>query len=240
MSNNVIKARDDTSFTPFDFEEIAMMKARGSETAEGEPSEEHPPVDPLQELEDTIRNRLAEAERNAIELEKEGYEKGYAKGLEEGLERGRENMESVKQDMEEILDGFHAIPGKVLGDYRNWFIAACMAVVKRIVPKAAEKWPRELIRLIETVLDETRDHQSLAIYVHPMDLELLAKQTDLKERIQQWGRHFAMKADPSMTRGGCRAESDIQVVDATIETQLALLEETMRNHEPTAEEPAPQ
>jgi flagellar assembly protein FliH len=245
LSNNIIKARLNSDISTFDFREISIGKV------ERPPAEEPPPVeeaveeeevvavDPLAELEETIRNRLLEAERHAQEIEKEAYEKGYAQGQKDGLEYGAKSMKIIKEHLEQLLPGFQALPEQVFKDYRNWFIGACLTFVKKVAPKVVEMHPQGLIRLIGAFLDEAEEQHLLTIYLHPSDMSLLEKHTDLMESLRAGSRSFAVKADPAMKRGGCRAENDIQLLDATMETQLALFEEALRQNGPDSNEPPP-
>jgi flagellar assembly protein FliH len=260
LLSRIIKARDGSGVAAFDFREILVGSGEkvgaddtppaeeqpvdelGSEAVEESPEPEEPPepeVDPLEELEETIRNRLLEAERHAQELEKEAYEKGYAQGQKDGVEYGRKSMKIVQDHLQQLLSGLQAAPETILGDYRNWLLASCLAVLREIVPMTIQIHPQALLHLIDGLLEEAAGGQTLTIHLNPADLDLLEKNTDLKERMQSGDRRFAVKADPGVKRGGCRAENDIQLLDATIETQLALFEEALRGHEPDKQDSDP-
>jgi flagellar biosynthesis/type III secretory pathway protein FliH len=45
--------------------------------------------------------------------------------------------------------------------------------------------------------------------------------------MQQFSPDFSLKTDAGLTPGGCRLESDLQLLDATLETRFASLEETL-------------
>ncbi len=245
--SRIIKAHETTEVvTTFDFRDILTgdeEKERktgalqaGDDAADAAPEPEEEQVDPLLELEETIRNRLMEAEHNAQEIERDAYEKGYAQGRKDGYEYGKKSMDLVREHLEQLLNSVQEIPEKVFQDYRNWFIAACLTVLRQIIPGQMQAQPRAVAQLAQTVLDQAQEHHSLVMYLHPMDLELIEKHTDLKERLREEGRSFVLKPDPNMERGGCRAESDIQVVDATLSTQLDLIEEALRGGGAAAEE----
>lgn len=257
--SRIIKAGDDSGVAVFDFREISIgggkkagadeaplveepVDASEPETVEALLEPEEPPepeVDPLEELEETIRSRLLEAERHAQELEKEAYEKGYAQGQKDGVEYGRKSMKIVQDHLEQVLSGLQEMPETILGDYRNWLLASCLSVLREIVPRTMQIHPQALLHLIDGLLEEAAGEQMLTIHLNPADLDLLEKNTDLKERMQSAERRFTVKADPGMKRGGCRAENDIQLLDATTETQIALFEEALRGHEPDSQNSDP-
>lgn len=202
-------------------------------TAEAEEAtvEEEPAPDPLAELEETIRNRLFEVERRADELEKEAYEKGYAQGEKDGAEYGRKSMQVVQEHMEELLGSLETLPQRVFSDYRDWMVDTVLAVSRKIVRKELETSREALVHMMEAVLGEAEEHQGMTLSLNPRDIEMIEKHTDLKDWPRQTGRSFTLKADENIERGGCRVESDIQIVDATLDTQFALLEKALRGEE---------
>jgi flagellar assembly protein FliH len=213
----------------FDFTEI--LDARPPASRETGVSEADAPdeveQDALMEIESMIQQRLLEAERRAQEIEQEGYEKGYEQGVKDGTEFGRKSMQVAREQFEALLEKLIDLPRHAFEDYRNWFIAACLAVSRHIVQREMQTRPELLIELMNQVLSSAEESQGITLYVHPKDLELLNSQTSLEDILQGADRVFAMKVDPRMSRGGCRLESDIQMIDASLENRLSILEQTL-------------
>ena len=240
--SRIIKSHEGADITVFDFQSIEREErssyllnpsghtgeaSRGEDVAEDELAS-----DPLAELEETIRNRLFEVERKADELEKEAYEKGYAQGEKDGTEYGRKSMQIVQERMEELLRGLETLPQRVHEDYRNWLIDTVLAISKKIVRRELETNREALMGMIEGILGEAEEQQHLTLSLHPRDLEMIEKHTDPRTWSNRTGRSFTVKPDDGIERGGCRMESEIQLLDATLDTQFALLEKALRNDEP--------
>ena len=239
--SRIIKSNEATDITVFDFQSIERegkctylenpsLNTCAADNAE-EAVEEEPALDPLAELEETIRNRLFEVERKADELEKEAYAKGYEQGEKEGTEFGRKRMQKVQDHMEELLNGLETLPQRAFADYRNWMIDTVFAISKKIVRRELETNPAALVSLIESVLSEAEERQHLTLRLHPRDLEMVEKYTDPQKWTKKTGRSFSLTPDESIDRGGCRIESEIQILDATLDTQFALLEKALRQDE---------
>ena len=106
-------------------------------------------------------------------------------------------------------------------------------MARKIVGIELATQPQALIPLVDELLDEAEAHQSLTLFLNPKDLELLAKNMDVKKWAEETRHTFHLRTDSSLERGGCRIESDIQHFDATLETRFSLLEQTLRNeHSP--------
>ena len=228
--SKIIKAGQIASVTPFDFLNMNEPAADESEQRAGEPEiPEQAEQDPFSDLEEIIRNRLLEAQTRAEELESEGYEKGYAQGLKDGTEYGTKSMEVVSEQFERLFAGVQDLPRHVFKDYRNWLLATSITISRQIVKKELQTRPELIVGLIESLLTQTEEDQGVAIYLHPKDLDLLRNHTSLENLIDSGERPLSLKPDSQMERGGCRLESDIRMIDASIETQFSLIEEALFN-----------
>lgn len=188
--------------------------------------------DVLDDIEATIQSRLLEIERRGQEIEEEAYTRGYAQGERDGYAVGEKSMQIVKDRMEKLLANLESIPEKVLKDYRGWLVSASMAIARKIVGMELEINPLALTALAERLLDEARPHHTLTLYIHPKDFEVLSKAMDLEKWKEEAGRPFLLKTDPRMERGGCRLESDIQAIDAGLETRFSALEQVLYDEQP--------
>lgn len=212
----------------FDFTEIAQVvppALRASVSENEVPGEIE--QDALMEMESLIQQRLLEAERRANELEQEGYQKGYEQGIKDGTEFGRKSMQVAKEQFEALLERLMDLPRHAFQDYRNWFIAACLAVSRHIVQREMLTHPEILLELMKQVLSSAEESQGITLYLHPKDLELLNGQTSMEDILRGAERVFVVKTDPRMSRGGCRLESDIQMIDASLENRLSILERAL-------------
>jgi flagellar assembly protein FliH len=189
-------------------------------------------TDPILDAEASIQKLLLEAERKAQELEEQAYRKGYEQGQKDGFEFGQRSMSIVKEHLERLLPELQSLPEILLSQYRNWLIDTCLSISRRIVLREVAVDSSHLSQLVDTLLREAVDGHTLTIHVHPDDLDLLEKHVDLKLLAERSGRNFSLKADAELDRGGCRLESDIQLLDASLEKQFNFIEQTLRNHEP--------
>jgi flagellar assembly protein FliH len=189
--------------------------------------------DRLSEIEITIQNRLLDAERKAHELEEEAYRQGYAQGQKDGSEIGQKSMAIVREHLEDLFAGLHRLPEQLLADYRGWIIDTSLAIARHVVGRELAGDKQQLIQLIDSLVREADEGHTLTLYVNPNDLDLLEKHVELKHLEANSGRALHLKADPRLERGGCRMESDIQMLDASIEKQFALIKETMTTQDPT-------
>ncbi len=250
--SRIIKAYENELITPFDFKEIGA-KAPEPVVEElppvEEPVEEAPPEpepepegpDPLQVLEETIQRQLAETEatiqkqlaeakRRAEEMEKDGYEKGYSQGLKDGTEFGKKSMLVAKEQFEKLKASLGELPRRIMSDYREWFIETCLGIARQVIRIEAEAHPEALLHVIRELLEEVEEKQAITIFLNPKDLEALDKHADKESLVERDERTVILKPDPDVERGGCRMENDVQLIDASLGTRLAMVEEALRRN----------
>jgi len=187
---------------------------------------------PPQDVETTVRNLLLNAERKAQELEEQAYRKGYEQGQKDGFDVGQRTMSIVKSHLEGLFQELKTLPETLLETYRDWLIETCLHIARHLVRRELATDSGELSQLIDTLLREAVADHALTVHLHPDDLAMLEQHLDLKLLAERTGRNFCLKADAHLERGGCRMESEIQLIDASIEKQFDLIEQALRNDEP--------
>jgi flagellar assembly protein FliH len=235
--SKLIKAaqNDQAAVMPFDFLKIESGKVTPTprKRRAGDTGGAASDSDALADIEITIQNRLLDAERKAQELEEEAYRKGYAQGQKDGFEIGQKSMAIVKEHLENLFKVLQRLPEKLLEDYRDWIISSCLGMARHVVRRELAGDAQQLVKLIDALLREAEESHALTLHLNPNDMDLLEKNVDLLHLATSSGRTFHLKADPRLERGGCRIESDIQLLDASIEKQFELLEQSLKNQEST-------
>jgi flagellar assembly protein FliH len=107
-------------------------------------------------------------------------------------------------------------------------VQLALAVARKIVDREVSLGPEAVTRIIRQALSRVEHAGRIVIKLNPTDLELLA---DIKPRLLSGlpeGGRAAFEADAGIARGGCLIETDVGEVDARIERQFQVVEETFR------------
>lgn len=142
---------------------------------------------------------------------KDGHQEGYERGLGEWLKE--------TQRVHEGLKGF-------VDQARPQLVRLALRVAEKILRQKLEMSPETVVPMIDEALRSVRAQQQarIIIRVNPAD------QPMLESRRQRWLERFPsiasldIVADDTLQRGGCRLETDFGSVDATIETQIRVIE----------------
>lgn len=221
--SNLLKKRAESEVVPFGFPVMDVAGEPGDSDAE---SDTGTASDPATDPEAVYRKKLLELERRTQEIERESYAKGFAQGERDGLEYGQKTVQVVKTQLERIAEHLENLPSKVCLDYRSWFISTCLRVARRVVRKELAISPESITNIVGALLDEAAEHSTLTVYLNPLDIEFMEKRAELALDAQC--KRFSIKPDNGLERGGCRIESEIQLLDASIESQFDTLEEYLQ------------
>lgn len=156
---------------------------------------------------EAVRERAREIEAQAEETYRRRYDEGYADGLEAG------RMENAEKMMETVLASVEFIEG-----IENTVVDVVNRSIRKVIGDIdAEERVR---RIVGTALAHVRGEQKVTVRVSPADESAVSKALAAMTS----GSYLNVVADPRLKRDSCILESDLGVIDASLETQLKALE----------------
>lgn len=156
----------------------------------------------------------------------------YEQGKQDALQGNRESEQTQQSELRRTIEAFTRACGNVdnlheeileqsRGDMINLVIALSRKIIGREVATGRDVIADTLKKAIELAMK----NNEYDIWLNPDDLATVEKMVpDLIASVQQLN-HIILKTDPEILRGGCRLDSDICTVDATIEAQLETVRE---------------
>jgi len=155
--------------------------------------------------------------RELAELEQQAREEGYAAGHAEGLAAVQQQLQQRMAELDALYDAA-ARPLQVLDEQTGQELARlAMVVAQRVIAHELQLSPELVIRAVRqaaTALPAAT--RELRVHLHPADLSLLRESGAVEG-------HWQLLADPSLSRGDCRLESERSRLDARVETRLAAM-----------------
>lgn len=167
-------------------------------------------LDTLHEAAALIEAARAEAEeirKKAEAVYNERYEAGYTDGVEAG------KMEHAEKMMETVLASVEFIE-----NIENTVVSVVNQSVRRIIGELDEE--TRIRKIVSTALNTVRGQQKVTVRVSPVDEPAVTKAFAAMTS----GSFLNVVADTRLKEGSCILESELGVVDASLETQLKALE----------------
>jgi len=160
------------------------------------------------------RDIVEEAQQAAADLRRQAHEEGWAEGLAEWQSRVLEVAGEARRAVEEA---------------RPQLVALALRVAEKILRRRLDEQPDAIVPMVEEALEAARGYRGghLVVRVNPADAPALEGfRQRLLERDGRW-KSLEIAAVEGMARGGCRIETDFGTIDASVETQLAAMEQLL-------------
>jgi flagellar assembly protein FliH len=149
-------------------------------------------------------------------LERDAFSKGYAQGERAGGEAAGKRGEVMLRRLTETLDELTSLRAQMIHQTEHQMVQLALAVARRIVHREISLDRDLLLAMARVALDRLGDSAQVTVRLNPEDFKATAA-----SRAAQWtGTNVTVVADSGVSRGGCRVESDLGVMDAGADAQI--------------------
>ena len=157
------------------------------------------------------RDKSALMQKKAEEAYAQKKEEGYRDGIEEG------KMEHAEKMMETILSSVEFIEG-----IEDTLVSVVNQAIRKIIGEMDDK--ERIVRIVRNSLNTVRGQQRVTVRVAPADEEAVTQALAAMTAGSSGTAFLTIVADARLPRDSCILESELGVVDASLETQLKALE----------------
>jgi flagellar assembly protein FliH len=157
---------------------------------------------------------VEEAQQESAEVRRRAREEGWSQGLAEWEARIQAVAGEARRAVEEA---------------RPQLVTLALRVAEKILRRRLDEHPDAIVPMVEEALEAARGYRGghLVVRVNPADAPALEGfRQRLLERDGRW-KSLEIAAVETMARGGCRIETDFGTIDASVETQLAAMEQLL-------------
>ena len=160
---------------------------------------------------------------NIETIRKEAYAQGREDALAE-VEQERQkllaSLEKTEKALQKACAGVDSLRSQLFEQAREDIINLVISLARKIIGREIKTDRQAIVRNVQSAFELAMKHDSYDIWLHPDDLGVVEQLVpELISSVQQL-KHITLKTDPAIRPGGCRLDSDICTVDATIEAQL--------------------
>lgn len=157
------------------------------------------------------RDRILAEAREEYARQKEA---GYAAGFERG-----------KAEMAEQVVATVSQSAQYLAQLEGTLVDVVMKALRRILGECDERERTE--RVVRTALELLRQQHQVRIKLPPAQLELLRDRLSALQAAFPRIHSLEVMADPRLPADGCVLETELGVIDASLETQLRAIEKAL-------------
>jgi len=170
----------------------------------------------------------AQARREAEALQQEAYTQGVTLGREEGKEEIQKELRSSLMAFDQIQQSLRTLEEQLVTHLTPDIIRLALEISEKMIGAKIEEDALIVASVLERARTEVAQAQQVSIWLHPADYDtLLELRPDLVRVGDEGGRKVAVFTASDISRGGCRLETEMGVVDATIPVQLDEIREKL-------------
>jgi len=186
-----------------------------SEPEMAEPEQEPTPILTVDEIEVMQRQAYDEAfAQGKMHGFQQGFDEGSKKGYEDNLHLLQTQATGLARLLESLAEPFKRLDDEV----EKELVKLVIGVATQIIRREIKLDPGQIIAVVrESVNVLPLASQKISLQLHPEDADLVRSALALDEMSPSWD----VIEDPLITRGGCKVNTEVSSVDATVEHRLA-------------------
>jgi flagellar assembly protein FliH len=149
-------------------------------------------------------------------LEREAFAKGYAQGEQAGADAAGQRGEAMLHRLTQTLEELTQVRAQMILETERQMVQLAMAIARRVVQREVSIDADLLIAMARVALERLGETAHVKVRLHPDDYEAAGA-----ARVAQLaGSNVMILADAHLSRGGCRIESDMGMMDVGVDAQL--------------------
>ena len=167
------------------------------------------------------RNLISRAREEALTIRESAAKEGY----EEGLAQAKDDIEEVRTS----ITAFLGAKQEIFDYVAPYIMEISLDIAKKIIKKELEQDKTLILNNIQQVLKTlSKEETKITLKVNPVQVSLV--KTEIPEIMSNAGldAKIMIVPDETITEGGCMVTTTNGVTDATIETQLSVISEALK------------
>lgn len=172
---------------------------------------------------------IEEVKEKPEEIGQKAYIEGFAKGEKDALESGTRILEPVLNSLREALLELEKVKKEICFNAEKETVELALAIAKKIVGCEISTKKELVLRVVKEALKKVADHDRINIRINPSDLQVCRdakfQLSDLIDNTES----ITFEEGENISKGGCVIETNLGDIDARIEKQLHVVEETFKS-----------
>ncbi|MBO8127196.1 MAG: hypothetical protein H0Z38_08190 [Firmicutes bacterium] len=193
--------------------------------------EEKQAADILAQAQEEAALLLQQAREEAEAIKETARKEGFSQGLAEGQKAAQEELQALRSEFqkvtEEIYNQLAAERREIISGASEDLLKLILLFAEKIIRTTISLDPKLLGNLLASALEKVEGAARIEVRLHPEDLNII-EELDGENELTPGSAGIELIPDPRLPRYSCLVNTSKVSVDASLETQLAELEEALR------------
>lgn len=186
--------------------------------------------------EEKAEHIIAEAEAKAAAIEKGALERAAEEGRQEAKQECLPSVIGLANAAQALI----VLEEQLISRYTPDIVRLALDIAEKVIGKAVAADPEIVAGVLDRARHEVLHARQLRIWLNPADLNVIRDiRPDLIRSGDEPGRTIEITASADIERGGCRVETEMGTIDATIPTQIQELSRQLLDEDLTDPDRAP-
>lgn len=166
-----------------------------------------------------------------LKARQSGHDEGYQTGLNQGRAEGRAQAEKVLQQLDQAIKDAVQQRETLLNEAKQKILDLVIQISRKVTFDAITVDPEATLAMISGVIDTLVDRSKLKIKVNPDHLPIVEQNIERFMVGSATIKEISVEPDPRVRYGGCLIETPTGDIDARLESQFEVIEETILSDE---------
>jgi len=167
------------------------------------------------------RALISRAQESAEEIKKNAFEEGY----KEGIAKAHEDLKALNDELKKFMGAKQAVFEYIAPD----IVEIAVDIAKKIIKKEVSEDPQIVLGMVLDVMNTLpRDVSKITVKVHPEMIETVNNGLTNLIYQSQTDAKINVIPDETIDDGGCIIISNNGIIDATINTQIEIIQEVLK------------
>lgn len=178
------------------------------------------PVREVDKMERFLNEQVQKASQNSL---REGQKAGYDRGLSEGLAKASKVLGQFDAAIKDAVTQREVL----FTEAKRRILELVIQISRKVTYDAVKADPELTLGMISGVIDGLVDRSRLKIKVHPDHLPIIEQNIETFLKGSTTIKEISIESDPRVRYGGCFIETPTGDIDARLESQFDVIEETI-------------
>jgi flagellar assembly protein FliH len=172
-------------------------------------------------IEEKVRSRVGaienEARAKAAEL---GYQEGLKRGHDQAFRTFQQESSERTAHLDRLIASFEGAKHDIFRANERYLVELVFRVARMVLLKELSTDKEYVLRIARELIERVGARENIRIRLNPDDLESAAMLRDGLDKAFGALQNVNIEASAQVKRGGCELETEWNVIDASVETQL--------------------
>jgi flagellar assembly protein FliH len=173
----------------------------------------------------------SEVEERLSKLRDAAYNEGFETGRLEGAARAegehREALKPMLEHFKKLLQEFDEIKKELFHANESFLIQLVFQISKQVLLRELSTDPDYVKRITAAIVEKLGAKENIRIKVSRADAQNLDSIKEYLKAVIPDLRNLQIEASDEVVGGGCKVETDLSRINASVETQFASIEKSL-------------